>query len=348
MQTLKTYFARRHSLWRGLPALMLIAALAAPVLQAGAAAGTAAAATSQTASATITLFAPGAALGDPVWVEYGDGAGNWFKVEGWMGTLDNTTANLNVPYKQWTVFETNFGQGPFRWVVFNAGGASVWGVSDSFNLPSSGNINLTETIVPGVTGGTTPTATLPAGTTTTTAPLTTAATTTATATVTGTGTATSTATATPSATTTATVTGTTTATATSAVTTTATPAPSATSAAALQFTDNGRLLLAYGNGTASAISADFLGLPANSWIAVQWGDGLGNWETVTGWEGAADRTDATTGRLFKQWVVQPANYGQGPFRWAVFDRQGGTLLGFSASFNLPANGGTNLFISLSR
>src|SRR5580765_7889968 len=120
MQTLRTFTTLKKSLWRGLPALLLIFALGAPAVQAAAPA--APATDDTTATATITLFAPGAAVGDPVWVEYGDGAGSWFKVDGWLGTLDNVTDNLLVPYKQWTVFQANFGQGPFRWVVLNADG----------------------------------------------------------------------------------------------------------------------------------------------------------------------------------------------------------------------------------
>ena len=50
---------------------------------------------------------------------------------------------------------------------------------------------------------------------------------------------------------------------------------------------------------------------------------------------------------YKQWMVFLANFGQGPFRWAVFDHQGGNLLGYSASFNLPGAGLTQ-FMSLSR
>ena len=299
MQSLKTVLTHKNILWRGLPALLLIFTLGAPMLQAVPIVQAAAPA-DDTATATITLFAPGAALGDPVWVEYTDGAGHWFKVDGWLGTLDSQTLDLNVPYKQWTVFEANFGQGPFRWVVLNADG-SVWGISDSFNLPAGGNINQTETIVPGVTGGPLPAATMPA----------------------------------PAA-------------ATPAPAATATAVSSTPTTAAGQFTDNGSSTMGYWDSTASVISAYFMGLPADSWIAVQWGDGLGHWETVSGWEGTADSVDAATGQLFKQWTVAFGNFGQGPFRWAVFDHQGGNLLGYSASFNLPVGGGMNWFMSMSK
>ena len=99
-----------------------------------------------------------------------------------------------------------------------------------------------------------------------------------------------------------------------------TPAPSTSTTPAGQFTSTGDSVFSYSDSSTGAISAYFMGLPADSWIAVQWGDGLGHWQTVTGWEGTADSVDATTGQLFKQWVVQQANFGQGPFRWAMFDR----------------------------
>lgn len=298
MLKVKTESASKSVFLRTLPALMLVFAMATPVVQAAPAAP----ADDTTATATITVFAPGAAQGAPVWVEYQDPSGNWNKVSGWLGTLDQVTADLNVPYKQWTVFQDNFGQGPFRWVVLNLAGTSVWGISDSFNLPPGGNINQTETIVPGVTGGMTP------------------------------------ATATPATTTPA-----------------ATPAPAAsattsatTPSGAVLLTDTGSSLFGYPSADTSIISGYFYGLPADSWIAVQWGDGLGNWTTVPGWEGLANSVDTTTGQLIQTWTVESANFGQGPFRWAVFDKQGGNLVAYSAEFTLPANSGFNLFRSLTK
>jgi len=301
MLTVKTGSTTKNVLFRSLPALMLVFGLSAPAFAAPAPAAPADDTT--TASATITVFAPGATQGAPVWVEYQDASGNWQKVSGWLGTLDNLTANLNVPYKQWTVFQSNFGQGPFRWVVLSLDGKSVWGISDSFNLPPGGAIDQTETIVPGVTGGMTPAAASPAPTT---APATAPA-----------------ASATP-------------------VTSPTTPA------GAVLLTDTGSSTFGFSASDSSIISGYFLGLPATSWIAVQWGDGLGNWTTVQGWEGLADSVDTTTGQLIQTWTVEPANYGQGPFRWAVFDKQGGTLVAYSASFTLPATGGLNLFRSLTK
>jgi len=299
MLKVKTESSTKNVLFRSLPALLLVLALGAPLVQAAPAAQ--AAAPADDASATITVFAPGAAQGAPVWVEYQDASGNWQKVSGWLGTLDQVTADLNVPYKQWTVFAANFGQGPFRWVVLSPDGTSVWGISDSFNLPAGGAINQTETIVPGVTGGMTP-----AATSSTAAP-------------------------------------------TQAPAPTATPVISpAQPSGAVLLTDTGNSLFGFSASDSSIISGYFLGIPADSWIAVQWGDGLGNWTTVQGWQGLANSVDSTTGQLIQQWMVAPANYGQGPFRWAVFDKQGGTLVAYSSSFNLPASGGFNLFRSFTK
>src|SRR5262249_13631289 len=63
---------------------------------------------------------------------------------------------------------------------------------------------------------------------------------------------------------------------------------------------------------ASAITGKFAGLPASSWITVEWLDGFGVWQPVMGWQGTADFTDAS-GNLVKQFGVYQRNYGQGPF-----------------------------------
>jgi len=68
-------------------------------------------------------------------VQWQDGLGDWHEVEGWQGELD---ALDNVqPERQWKVWGVafeNFGQGPFRWVVYSATG-DVLGVSSNFDLP---------------------------------------------------------------------------------------------------------------------------------------------------------------------------------------------------------------------
>jgi hypothetical protein len=289
-------------LFRSLPLLLLIFGMGlAPAAQAA-----------DTITATITVYAPGATAGAPLVVQFQDGFGNWNTVDGWKGTLDGLT-DVGVPFKKWAVYQANFGQGPFRWVVFNMDGQTIWGTSDAFNLPPGGGIELTQTIVPGVTGI-------------------------GTATGTATVTATVTATATPSAP------------AATPTPSTATPVPPTSSALLLANTGSSTFgLVCNGACDHSTITAYFMGVPATSWFAVQWGDGLGNWENVQGWQGTADTvTGNPTGVLIKQWTVFRANYGQGPFRWAVYSGQGGTLLDYSAGFNLPTGDGQNFFMSLSK
>lgn len=69
------------------------------------------------------------------------------------------------------------------------------------------------------------------------------------------------------------------------------------------------------------------------WTAVQWQDAEQNWNTVAGWQGGFDRV--TEGLGTKTWWVAAPDLGKGPFRWVIYDGQGGTLLAASAGFNLP-------------
>ncbi len=300
----------RTWLLRVVPLLLLVAGIAgqglavAPVVQAAAPA-------IDNSVAAITVYAPGAPVGSPVAVQYSDASGNWITVSGWTGTLDRVTDNLLVPYKQFVVAKANFGQGPFRWVVYTMDGKTIWGISDNFNLPPGGNINQTETIVPGVTGvtaGAAATATTAAPTTAATPPP-----------------------ARPAAT---------------AAPGTTTPAPPANTS--LLLTDTGSAFFTLNCGDCGALSGYFLGVPATSWITVQWGDGLGNWTPVQGWAGTADDTDSTTGQLIKHFSFFTPNFGQGPFRWAVYDQPGGTLLGYTNSFTLPTRAGVNFFMAFAK
>jgi hypothetical protein len=290
LRMLKT-FGGTWMLRSGLLLMLVVGMGLAPVAQAAAPAV-------DNSVSEITVYAPGAALGSPVAVQYIDVSGHWVNVTGWTGVLDRETDNLLVPFKQFTVFKPNFGQGPFRWVIYQMDGKTVWGISDNFSLPPGGGINQTETVAAGanVAGGA-PTAT-PVAPAATPAP--------------------------------------------------ATPTPSAPAPSSLQFTNTGLALFHMNCSDCSAISGYFLGVPATAWITVQWGDGLGHYTTVTGWEGVADDTDSTTGQLIKHFTFGTSNLGQGPFRWAVYDAQGGTLLGFSGDFTLPSNTGQNLFMSFAK
>jgi hypothetical protein len=66
------------------------------------------------------------------------------------------------------------------------------------------------------------------------------------------------------------------------------------------------------------------------WTVVQWQDSQGNWHNVEGW-----RTHANSAGQVRWWVA-PAQFGQKPFRWQVFESQGGALLNSSQIFTLPA------------
>ena len=58
---------------------------------------------------------------------------------------------------------------------------------------------------------------------------------------------------------------------------------------------------------------------------------------VEGWQGTFD--DAQTGGRTKQWWVAEKDFGTGPFRWLVYQEQGGPMLAASESFDLPAFNG---------
>lgn len=64
------------------------------------------------------------------------------------------------------------------------------------------------------------------------------------------------------------------------------------------------------------------------WSVVQWQGPSGGWQDVEGWRGNIE--DA-----HKRWWVSPDAYGAGPFRWLLYDREGGTLIAASEAFHLP-------------
>lgn len=67
------------------------------------------------------------------------------------------------------------------------------------------------------------------------------------------------------------------------------------------------------------------------WTGVQWIDGTGNWHDVGGWQGTFNQPD------YISWFVEKKDFAKGPFRWVVYQRQGGELLAMSQPFYLPAN-----------
>jgi hypothetical protein len=70
--------------------------------------------------------------------------------------------------------------------------------------------------------------------------------------------------------------------------------------------------------------------PSDAWTVVQWQDRAGGWHDVEGWQGTLEPDGS------KRWWVSAKDFGTGPFRWIVTDRQGGQLLAISAPFSLPA------------
>ncbi len=93
--------------------------------------GTATALAAQPEVGTIVLKAMGAPATAWTVVQWQDGLGGWHDVDGWRGDLDDG----NGDQKLWAVLARNFGQGPFRWVVYVKRDGKEWGVSVSFFLP---------------------------------------------------------------------------------------------------------------------------------------------------------------------------------------------------------------------
>ena len=81
--------------------------------------------------------------------------------------------------------------------------------------------------------------------------------------------------------------------------------------------------------------------PAGLWTVVQWQDALGGWHNVEGWQGTLDEGDKKT------WWVDKADYDKGPFRWVVYQGQGGDLLATSESFYLPSSHGQTVRVEVS-
>lgn len=67
------------------------------------------------------------------------------------------------------------------------------------------------------------------------------------------------------------------------------------------------------------------------WTTVQWQDGTGNWHEVTNWQGTFNEAGVVT------WFVEQKDFNKGPFRWVVYQGQGGAVLTISPSFYLPTS-----------
>jgi hypothetical protein len=83
------------------------------------------------AGAYIELQAGAAPAGTWSGVQWQDKGGQWHDVEGWQGFLEADGS------KRWWVSPTDFGQGPFRWVVTAYRGGPFLSASTSFHLPAT-------------------------------------------------------------------------------------------------------------------------------------------------------------------------------------------------------------------
>lgn len=79
------------------------------------------------AGAYIELLAADASAGGWAVVQWQDSAGGWQNVEGWQGTIKDSS--------RWWVHPKDFGNGPFRWVITQGKGGAVLGSSQPFKLP---------------------------------------------------------------------------------------------------------------------------------------------------------------------------------------------------------------------
>ncbi len=62
-------------------------------------------------------------------VQWQDGLGVWHDVDGWQGMPDEQG------HVRWWVSSTEFGLGPFRWVIYDKPGGAILTVSHPFDLP---------------------------------------------------------------------------------------------------------------------------------------------------------------------------------------------------------------------
>jgi hypothetical protein len=81
--------------------------------------------------------------------------------------------------------------------------------------------------------------------------------------------------------------------------------------------------------------------PAGLWTIVQWQDSVGSWHDIEGWQGMLDDGDQ------KAWWLAADLFGKGPFRWLVYQGQGGKLLAQSELFYLPHSVGETVKIEVS-
>ncbi|MCO5188677.1 MAG: hypothetical protein M9918_10840 [Anaerolineae bacterium] len=78
------------------------------------------------------------------------------------------------------------------------------------------------------------------------------------------------------------------------------------------------------------------------WTEVQWlHPETHEWLPVDGWRGSPTTEDIVL------WYVGEENLGRGPFRWLVYDSEGGSVLATSTTFYLPASIGQTVVVEVS-
>ena len=81
--------------------------------------------------------------------------------------------------------------------------------------------------------------------------------------------------------------------------------------------------------------------PLHAWTAVQWQDMDGEWHTVEGWQGTLDEEYRIS------WWLGEEHFGQGPFRWLIFDNEGGEMLFRSQTFYMPSHRLEEIHVAIS-
>jgi hypothetical protein len=85
------------------------------------------------------------------------------------------------------------------------------------------------------------------------------------------------------------------------------------------------------------------------WTIVQWQGEWGIWHQVEGWQGTLDYVEVgEDGNVVgkKVWWVKKADFGSGPFRWAIYQGEDGDLLAASDAFDLPDFDGETVVVEI--
>lgn len=94
----------------------------------------------------------------------------------------------------------------------------------------------------------------------------------------------------------------------------------------------------HGDGSEAGAFIELHVQPAQpgAWVTVQWLDNSGNWIDVEGWSGVIEENKPVL------WWVKEADFGKGPFRWAVYTDSGNSQVLASDEFYLPRQVGETL------